>query len=107
MSSIDETKKFYFQEIDKIIEFPSWGNQGKYLRYQVSIKTKGTANKPGKMALLGEFLESVEVENNYPHTIGYYKESEGEGADFNPEYLVLRKICTIEEFWVLLNASNL
>jgi hypothetical protein len=102
-----ETKKFHFQEIGKIIEFPTIGNQGKYFQYQVNIKSKDTANKPGKTALLGEFLESTEVENNYPHTIGYYKESEGEGAKFNPEYLVLRKICTIEEFWVLLNASNL
>lgn len=105
--SNQKTKKFYFQEIDKIIEFQNSGNQGKYFNYQINIKSKDTANKQGKIVLLEEFMASTEVEKNYPHTIGYFKDSEGEGLDFNPEYLVLKKICTLEEFWVLLNASNL
>lgn len=104
--SQEQTKKFYFQEIDKIICFPNQGNQGKYCNYHIQLKGKKIANQPGESAVLGEFLDSREIENNYPHTVGYYKEPTGEGASFKPEYLELRKICTVEEFWLFLNASN-
>jgi hypothetical protein len=82
-------------------------NQGKYYNYKIQIKTRHTPNQAGKSTTLGEFLENILVENNYPHTVGYFKESVGDGPNFMPEYLALRKICTIEEFWIFLNASNL
>ena len=107
MSSNHETKKFYFQEIDQLIEFTNCINQGKYSKYKIQIKNRDTSNQAGKATTLGEFLESTLVDNNYPHTVGYFKESVGEGQSFMPEYLALRKVCTIEEFWVFLNASNL
>jgi hypothetical protein len=100
------TKKFYFQEINTIICFPNHGNRGKYCNYHVHLKSKETVNQAGKAAILGEFLDSPEIDNNYPHTVGYYKESTGEGASFQPEYLELRKIGTVEEFWLFLNASD-
>ena len=102
----EPTKKFYFQEIDTIICFPNRGNRGKYCNYHVHLKSKETVNQTGKAAILGEFLDSPEVDNNYPYTVGYYKESTGEGASFQPEYLELRRICTVEEFWLFLNASD-
>jgi hypothetical protein len=102
-----QTKKFHFQEINKILQFQPQGNQGKYLGYQIQIKTPQTLSKPAPNISLCQFLESTEVEQNYPHTVGYYKESIGEGGSFNPQYLELRKIATIEEFWSFLNASNL
>jgi hypothetical protein len=102
----EPTKKFYFQEINTIICFPNHGNRGKYCNYHVHLKSKETVNLSGKAAILGEFLDSPEVDNNYPHTVGYYKESAGEGASFQPEYLELRRICTVEEFWLFLNASD-
>jgi hypothetical protein len=101
------SKKFYFQEIDKIIFFPLEGNKGKYRNYNVQTKTTKTISKPGLQTILGELLDSPEVENNYPHTVGYFKESAGEGSDFKPEYLELRKIRIVEEFWLFLNACNL
>ena len=107
MSGNNETKKFYFQEIDQLIEFPNCVNEGKYSKYEIQIKTRNTSNQAGKSATLGEFLDSLLVDNNYPHTVGYFKKSVKEGPDFMPEYLALRKICTIEEFWAFLNASNL
>ena len=107
MSKNYETKKFYFQEINQLIEFTNCINQGKYDKYKIKIKTRDTSDQAGKATTLGEFLESTLVDNNYPHTVGYFKESGGEGSNFNPEYLALRKICTIEEFWIFLNASNL
>jgi hypothetical protein len=100
------TKKFYFQEINTIVCFPNCGNRGKYCNYHVYLKSRETVNQEGKAAILGEFLDSGEVDNNYPHTVGYYKESAGEGASFQPEYLELRKIFTVEEFWLFLNSSD-
>jgi hypothetical protein len=101
------TKKFYFQEIDKIIDFPNCGNKGKYCTYHIQLKSKENANRLGQLAILGDFLDSFEVDYNYPHTVGYFKEFTGEGASFKPEYLELRRICTVEEFWMFLNASNI
>jgi hypothetical protein len=103
----NSTKKFYFQEINKIVDFPDCGNKGKYCTYHILLKSKETANQLGQPAILGDFLESLEVDNNYPHTVGYYKESTGEDVSFAPEYLELRKICTVEEFWLFLNTSNI
>lgn len=102
-----ETKKFFFQEINKIVEFPNVETNGKYCEYEIILKNRETSNEAGKPITLGEFLESPLVDNNYPHTVGYYKESAGEGPSFKPEYLELRKICRIEDFWFFLNASNL
>jgi len=104
--SQEQTKKFYFQEVNTIICFPNHGNRGKYLNYHVRLKTRENVKQEGKAAVLGEFLDKPEVDNNYPHTVGYYKESTGEGSSFQPEYLELRKICTVEEFWLFLNASD-
>jgi hypothetical protein len=39
--------------------------------------------------------------------VGYFKESTGESDSFKPEYLELRKIYTVEEFWLFLNACNI
>ena len=101
------TKNFYFQEIDQIIVFSNCGNQGKYATYNVKIKSKEEAKQTGKSAVLGEFLESEKIECNYPHTVGYFKDFTGEGLSFKPEYLELRKICYVEEFWLFLNACNI
>jgi len=101
-----QTKKFHFQEINKILQFPPEGNQGKYLEYKIQIKKPQTENQPAPNVTLCQFLESAEVEQNYPHTVGYYKES-SQGTNFNPQYLEIRKIANIEEFWLFLNTSNL
>jgi hypothetical protein len=103
----NQTKKFHFQEINKILQFPLQGNKGKYLAYKIQIKTPQTQNQPTPDVSPCQFIESTEVEENYPHTVGYYKQSTGEGANFQPQYLELRKIGCIEEFWLFLNASNL
>jgi len=107
LQSQELTKKFYFHEINTIICFPNRGNQGKYCNYRVHLKSKETVKQAGKATILGEFLDSPAVDSNYPHTVGYYKESTGEGVSFQPEYLELRKISTVEEFWLFLNASDI
>lgn len=102
-----KTKNFYFREIDQIIVFPNCGNQGKYVTYKIQLKSKEAARNIGDSAILGEFLESEKVDRNYPHTVGYYKDFSGEGQHFVPEYLELRKIRFVEEFWLFLNACNI
>jgi hypothetical protein len=103
-----KTKKFHFQEIDWVIYFPRLGNKGKYFNYDVRARDrkKGTA-QPRKKIKLGEVLEKPEIDGNYPHTVGFYKVSSGRGANFKPEYLELRRIQTVEEFWLFLNALDM
>ncbi len=101
-------KKFHFQEIDGLIYFPTEGNVGKYRNYTVFLadrRNKGVQSE--KCVKLGDFLESPEIEQNYPHTVGYFKVSSGEGGTFKPEYLELRIIKTVEEFWLFLNALDI
>ena len=61
----------------------------------------------GKCVKLNEILDNVEFEQNYPHTVGYYKGSSGEGAEFRPEYLEIRRVSTVEELWLFLNAVDI
>ena len=104
----NETKNFHFIEIGWIVSFPRYGNKGKYCNYRVVLTDrKRGAAQPGKYVKLGELLENPEFEKHYPHTVGYYREFSGEGANFEPEYLEIRKIGTVEEFWLFLNALDI
>jgi len=95
-------------EIDLLFYFPRYGNKGKYLNYTVMLvdRKKGT-NQPEQHVKLKEILENPEFEKRYPHTVGYYKDFSGELAEFKPEYLEIRKISNLEEFWLFLNALNI
>ena len=104
----NETKKFHFVEMDWLVYFPKDGNKGKYLGYNVMlIDRKKVADEPEKRITLHEILETPEFEKSYPHTVGYYKDATGEGEEFKPEYLEIRRISTIEEFWLFLNALDI
>jgi hypothetical protein len=104
----NRTKKFHFQEIDWVVYFPKYGNEGKYLNYNVMFRDrKGRVTRAGKRIKLGEVLERPEIERNYPHTVGFYKESSGKGADFKPEYLELRRIQCVEDLWMFLNSLDI
>lgn len=95
-------------EMDWLIYFPKGGNKGKYLGYSVLLKNrKKVAAEPETNVKLAEILENPEFEKSYPHTVGYYKEASGEGAEFKPEYLEIRKIGNMEEFWLFLNALDI
>jgi len=104
-----ETKKFHFVEMDWIVYFPRCGNKGKYLNYIVMlVDRKKEFNYSRKLLKLEEVLENPEFEKHYPHTVGYYKESPiKEDPKFKPEYLEIRRINTIEEFWRFLNALDI
>jgi hypothetical protein len=102
------TKKFHFQEIDLVIYFPRHGNKGKYRDYKVTFRNrKNGVTQPGKRIKLGEVLDKPEIEQGYPHIVGFYKVSFGRGANFKPQYLELRKIATVEDLWFFLNALDI
>jgi hypothetical protein len=104
----NETKNFHFIEMDLLVYFPKEGNKGKYLGYNVLlIDRKKVAAGSQENITLKEILETPRFEKSYPHTVGYYKESSGEGAEFTPEYLEMRKISSIEDFWLFLNALDI
>ena len=91
-----------------LIYFPNCGNKGKYIGYSVMfVDRKKCASQPEKNVSLKEILENPEFEKSYPHTVGYYKEETGEGAEFKPEYLEMRKISSVEDFWLFLNALDI
>ena len=99
-------KTFHFKEIDWFISFPADGNVGKYADYDV-VFVEGAPEKSAyeKKVKLHEILDLPQVEQNYPHTVGYFK-LPCEGFS-KPEYLELREIRSVEEFWAFLNAVNL
>ena len=103
-----ETKNFHFIEMDLIVYFPKSGNKGKYLGYNVLLlDRKKVAAAPHQHVTLRKILETPRFEKSYPHTVGYYKDSSGEGVEFTPEYLEIRKIKCIEDFWLFLNALDI
>ena len=100
-----QTKVFHFQEIEWTISFPPQGNEGKYCNYNVTLK-RGTY-QPETPVKLGDILEHPDLEQHYPHTVGYYKTAYGEGENCKPIYLELRRIKTVEEFWHFLNSLDI
>ena len=91
-----------------VIYFPERGNKGNYRGYKVTVKDrkKGT-NQPMKRITVGELFDKPEIDRCYPHTVGFYRVSVGRGAAFKPQYLELRRISTIEDFWFFLNTLDL
>jgi hypothetical protein len=102
------TKNFHFMEFDWLISFPRCGNKGKYRDYTVLfMDRKNGSSQPEKLVRLEEIVEDREFEQCYPHTVGFYKEWSGDGAEFKPEYLEIRRINSVEEFWLFLNAVDI
>ena len=102
----DKFKVFHFQELDWLIYFPCEGNKGKYCGYTVVLKERKKAAAENSVKL-GDIVERRELEEHYPHTVGFFKGSCDETVDCNPQYMELRKIHNIDEFWLFLNALNL
>jgi hypothetical protein len=95
-------------EFDWVVSFPKNGNKGKYLQYTVMfLDRKKGASQSRKLVRLEEIVEDRAFENCYPHTVGFYKESSGEGDEFKAEYLEIRKINNVEELWLFLNALDI
>ena len=96
-------KSFHFLEIDWLISFPVSGNEGrKYLCYSVMFKDHKKGNAKSQVCLM-DVVDGGEFEKNYLHTVGYFKKTIDENTEFSSNYLEIRVIRCIEEFWKFLN----
>lgn len=102
-----KSKNFYFQEMDCVISFPSTGNEGrKYLFYTVQfIDRRNKTIKP--QAILADIVDSPLFDNRYPHTVGFFRDSVDKEGNFEANYLELRIVGSLEEFWKFLNDLNI
>ena len=92
--------------MDWLISFPTSGNEGrKYLCYSVMFKDCKKGNSKSQVSLM-DIVDVVEFENNYPHTVGFFKGQIDKDTDL-PNYLEIRVIRCIEEFWKFLNDLNI
>jgi hypothetical protein len=96
-------KSFYFQEMDWLICFPNAGNEGrKYLFYSIKfIDRKKKHMKP--QIILADIVDSQMFENGFPHTVGFFKEPIDKEMNSPTNFLEIRIIRCIEEFWKFLN----
>jgi hypothetical protein len=89
--------------MDWLISFPPFGNEGrKYLYYSVAFKDRKLENAKTKVSLI-DIVDNAEFENNYPHTVGFFRAPIDKEKDCSFNYLEIRVINCIEEFWKFLN----
>ncbi len=98
-------KKFYFQELDWIICFANEGNEGrKYLFYSVQFIDQ---KKMNSQVILTDIVDSPIFENGYPHTVGLFRGPVDKEGNFEANFLELRIIRCLEDFWKFLNDLNI
>jgi len=93
--------KFHFKEIDWVIYFPTIGNEGRpYQKYGVAYRDRRRGiTQPGVRINMEDVMEKPEIQENYPHTVGYFLHSSGKGKGWAPEYLETRKVANLNEFF--------
>jgi len=96
--------KFHFQEIDWVIYFPSIGNEGRpYSKYGVAYRDRRSGiTQPGVRINLEDVMKNPEIQEKYPHTVGYFLHASGKGRNWVPKYLETRKISNLNEFYKFL-----
>jgi len=94
------SEKFHFQEINWVIYFPSVGNEGRnYSKYGVAYRDRRRGvSQPGVRINLEDVIRKREIQENYPHTVGYYLNSSGKGQNWIPQYLEIRTVESLERF---------
>ena len=101
-------KVFHFQELDWFLYFPAEGNRGKYFAYTVLLEERKVKTKrPRNPVILGNVMGRVELDEHYPHTVGFFKASCDELPDGELRYMEIRTIHNVDEFWLFMNALNL
>jgi hypothetical protein len=93
--------------MDWLICFPDIGNEGrKYLSYSVQfIDRKNKKSKP--QTILADIVDFPMFESGYPHTVGFFRDLVDDEGNFQANFLELRIIRCIEEFWKFLNDLNI
>ncbi len=101
-------KVFHFQELDWFLYFPAKGNRGKYFGYTVLLKErKGKTTCQTKPVVLGAVMERMELDEHYPHTVGFFKADSDQTQDHELRYMEIRTVRNVDEFWLFLNALDL
>jgi len=104
----EQFKVFHFQELDWLIYFPLEGNKGKNCDYTVFLENrKGKTNPTLNRVNLGALMERRELDEHYPHTVGFFKASVDDAASSELRYMEIRTIHDVNEFWLFLNALDL
>ncbi len=99
-------KIFHFQEKDWLISFPNEGNEGrKYLYYSVKFTNRKT--KMDTQVCLAEIVDTPEFEESFPYTVGFFKGLSSVKTDLESDYLEIRIVRSIEDFWKFLNDLNI
>ena len=106
---MSESSKFHFIEINWVLYFPSFGNEGReYPKYGVAFRDRQKSrSQDGRRISLRESLDEPDIKENYPHTVAYYVKSTGKGTAFTPSYKEKRTIRNVEEFYKFLRDLNL
>ena len=92
--------------MDWIISFPNEGNEGrKYLFYSVEFIDR--KKKKNSKTILADIVDSPMFENGYPYTVGLFKSPVDDADDFEANFLELRIVRCIEDFWKFLNDLNI
>ena len=100
-------KKFHFKELNWIIAFPNSGNKGKkYPEYSVLLSNLKNTSLNKKIRLI-DIFENPEFQGRFPHTVGFYKSESNEYPCEDLNYLELRIVGSVEEFWKFLNDLDL
>ena len=76
--TLSKSSKFHFIEIDWVLYFPSVGNEGrKYLKYGMAFRKRKTGKTQNGVRInLEDVLNETDIKERYPHTVGFYVESE-------------------------------
>jgi hypothetical protein len=99
-------KVFHFQELDWLIYFPLEGNKGKNCEYMVFLREEKTNHTLNRVNL-GALMERTELDEHYPHTVGFFKATDEETVNGELRYMEIRTIHDLNEFWLFLNALDL
>jgi len=52
-------------------------------------------------------MRKPEIQENYPHTVGYFQHSSGRGKDWTPKYLEITKVADLQDFFKFLRKLKL
>lgn len=87
----------------------SHGNEGRvYEKYGVAYRDRRRGrSQPGRRVSLKDALSKSEIKKKYPHTVGFFLASSGKGSSWKPDYLRIKRVRKIKEFYDFLRELGL
>jgi len=92
-----------------VIYLPSHGNEGRvYEKYGVAYRDRRRGrSQSGRRVYLKDVLSESEIRIRFPHTVGFFLASSGKGSNWKPDYLRIKKVRKITEFYDFLRELRL